>query len=151
MISLLASIPNLFFYFLCFFLTDATWTARYREWRGSIAPPFYLQEVRNGPWTLVSSWWKTQQWQNTASRSKMLMSTMRGPMSAPYSQTRNQNRQKSISSSKVKRRYLCQHPKHNHILLPSVSNGIKQDQCCVLVCSEPRFSNVSVHFTPVAM
>lgn len=78
------------------------WTAKYHVWHGSIAPPFYLQEVRSGPWTLASSWWKTQQSQSTASRFKMLTSMTKGPMSAQSSQTRNQNPQKCISSFKVR-------------------------------------------------
>lgn len=93
-------ISNVIFVF--FFIPDAMWTAKYHVWHGSIAPPFYLQEVRSGPWTLVSSWWKTQQSQSTASRSKMLTSMTKGPMSAQSSQTRNQNRQKCISLFKVR-------------------------------------------------
>lgn len=95
-------------YFLSFFLPDATWTAKYHEWRGSTAPPFYSQEVRSGLWTLASSWWKTQRSQSTASRSKMLTSTTKGPMSAQSSQTRNQNPQKYISLFKVRPPQLCQ-------------------------------------------
>lgn len=97
-----ALISNANLSFLSFFLPDATWIAKYHEWRGSIAPPFYSQEVRSGLWTLASSWWKTQQSQSTASRSKMLTSMMKGPMSAQSWQTRNQNPQKCISLFKVR-------------------------------------------------
>lgn len=100
------------------------WTAKYHEWRGSIAPPFSSQEVRSGPLTLASSWWKTQLSQSTASRSKMLTSMMKGPMSALSSQTRNQNPQKCISSFKVG--YL---PRRVSDCIQQITKGVKQDQC----------------------
>lgn len=116
---------------LCLFpLPDAMWTTKYLEWRGSIAPPFYLQEVRSGLWTLVSSWWKTQQSQSTASRSKMLTSMTKGPMSAQSSQTRNQNPRECISLFKVRPSQPCQ-------WLYSATTNIKRcqtrwvlEQCC---------------------
>ncbi len=129
-------------YFLSFFLPDATWTAKYHEWRGSIVPPFYSQEVRSGLWTLASSWWKTQQSQSTASRSKMLTSTTKVPMSAQFSQTRNQNLQRCISSFKVRPPQLCQW------LYSSTRNNQRcqtrsvMEQCCVLL---GFFCSVGVH------
>lgn len=127
---------------LCLFpLPDAMWTTKYLEWHGSIAPPFYLQEVRSGLWTLVSSWWKTQQSQSTASRSKMLTSMTKGPMSAQSSQTRNQNPRECISLFKVRPSQPCQ-------WLYSATTNIKRcqtrwvlEQCCCFF-----FCNVDVHF-----
>lgn len=88
-------------------LPDATWTAKYHEWRGSIAPPFCLRELRSGPWTLVSYCWRTQQWQSTASRFRMWMSMMRDLTSAPFWQTRSPKLQKFTSLFKVGHSQQC--------------------------------------------
>lgn len=87
--------------FLYFFLSGATLTAKYPEWRGSTAPPFCSRATRSGLWILASPCWRTQLWRSTASKSKTSTSTMKGLMSAPSSPTRNRNPLKSTSSFKV--------------------------------------------------
>lgn len=128
-----------FFLSLSFCLPDAMWTAKSHEWHGSIAPLFYLQGVKSGLWILVSSCWKTQQLQSTASKSKMLMSMMKGPMYALYSQTRNHSPQKCTSLFKVRCGYCCQFCQELD-LAPTNIKSVIWDQCYVfLVFSEWMF------------